>query len=154
MSDSHPDFELDQARDAIREAGLRVTRPRLVAYALLREIGGHRSVDEMVGLLAERGESLSRMSAYNVVGDLTRAGLLMCAEIGHGRALYEASETWHHHFVCRECQEVFDVRCVVAAKPCIEAPTDLPGTVDEAQITFRGICNACAEAKPRSEESN
>ena len=84
------------------------------------------------------------MSAYNVVSDLARAGLLMCAELGPGRALYEASEEWHHHFVCRHCYKVADVRCIIGSKPCIEPPADLPGTVDEAQVTFRGICDDCA----------
>ena len=144
MSDTKPNGPLEKARARIRATGLRATRPRMFAYALLLEVGGHRSVDELVGLLAERGESVSRMSAYNVVADLTRAGLLMCAEVGPGRALYEASEEWHHHFVCRSCYRVADVRCITGSKPCIEPPADLPGTADEAQVTFRGICDDCA----------
>ena len=144
MSETRANEPLEKARDRIRASGLRATRPRTLAYALLVELGGHRSVDELVGLLSERGESVSRMSAYNVVADLTRAGLLMSAEVGPGRALYEASDEWHHHFVCRRCYKVADVPCVIGTKPCIEPPAGLPGTADEAQVTFRGICDDCA----------
>ncbi len=144
MGETNLNEPLEKARDRIRASGLRATRPRSLAYALLLEVGGHRSVDELVGLLAERGETVSRMSTYNVVADLTRAGLLMCADIGPGRALYEASDEWHHHFVCRRCDRVADVRCIVGSKPCIEPPAELPGVADEAQVTFRGICDDCA----------
>lgn len=152
MSDSPP--TLQAAEERIRAVGLRATRPRLLAYRLLHEVGGHRSVDELVQLLAERGETLSRMSAYNVVADLTRAGLLMCAEIGPGRALYEACDEWHHHFVCRRCNSVTDVRCAVGGKPCIEPPDDLPGTIDEAQVTFRGICDDCSDNSQEAEDKH
>jgi Fur family ferric uptake transcriptional regulator len=144
MNETRPNGPLEEAAARIRASGLRVTRPRTLAYALLLEVGGHRSVDELVGLLAARDEPVSRMSVYNVVADLTRAGLLMCAEIGPGRALYEANDEWHHHFVCRRCYRVTDVHCITGSKPCIEPPADFPGTADEAQVTFRGICDDCA----------
>jgi Fur family ferric uptake transcriptional regulator len=138
------------ALSRLREAGLRVTRPRLLVYGVLREVGGHRSVDDLVHLLNERGHQVPRMSVYNVVADLAQAGLVMCADTGPGRALYEASETWHHHFVCRSCGAVFDVPCLKGHKPCLEPPANTPGTVDEAQVTFRGICESCAASSKES----
>jgi Fur family ferric uptake transcriptional regulator len=132
---------------ALREAGLRVTRPRRLVFAALREAGGHRSVDDIVRLCADRGESLGRMTIYNVVGDLTRVGLVMCADAGPGRALYEAADEWHHHYVCRLCGAIFDVPCAKGEKPCLDPPDDAPGTVDEAQVIFRGVCHACAASQ-------
>jgi Fur family ferric uptake transcriptional regulator len=128
----------------LREKGLRATRPRVAVYAALGAVGGHRSVDELVALLAARGTNLPRMSVYNVVSDLTAAGLLMCADTGPGRAVYEASDVWHHHFVCRDCGIVIDVPCARGAKPCMELPENVPARADEAQVIFRGRCDACA----------
>jgi Fur family ferric uptake transcriptional regulator len=130
-------------RDRLREAGLRATRPRRAVFGLLRDAGGHHSVDDLVGLLAESGEPLSRMTVYNVVSDLTGAGLLMQADVGPGRALYEASETWHHHFVCRGCGTVIDVPCATGTKPCLEVPPGLDVSIDEAQVIYRGLCSVC-----------
>ncbi len=127
----------------LREAGLRATQPRVVVYETLREVGGHRSVDDIAAFVSDRGHSISRMTIYNVVNDLRSVHLIMCADAGPGRALYEASDHWHHHFVCRKCASVFDVECVEGSKPCLEPDTDVPGTIDEAQIIFRGICNQC-----------
>jgi len=149
MGDSTPS-NLD-ARDRLREAGLRVTRPRILVFEVLREVGGHRSVDDLVDLLGRRGEVIPRMSVYNVVNDLETAGLLIRADVGPGRALYEVSDVWHHHFVCRVCSKVVDVPCVRGEKPCLEPPSPVAGTIDEAQVIFRGICDECSSnhATPR-----
>jgi Fur family ferric uptake transcriptional regulator len=133
------------ARERLRAAGLRATRPRTLVYTALREAGGHRSVDDVLELLERRGHVIPRMSIYNVMSDLTAASLVMSADVGPGRALYEASDVWHHHFVCRRCGRIDDVPCLAGRKPCLRPPEDLPGsTVDEAQVIFRGHCAACA----------
>jgi len=126
----------------LRAAGLRATQPRLRVLRLLRELGGHRSVDDLVAALRERGTPLPRASIYNVVDDFVERGLALGADAGPGRALYEASETPHHHFVCLDCGAVLDVPCVVGDRPCLEA--GLPGIeVYEAQVIFRGRCPSC-----------
>jgi Fur family ferric uptake transcriptional regulator len=95
--------------------------------------------------LAQAGPALLRGSVYNVLGSLVAAGLVIVADAGPGRALYEASETWHHHFICRACGDVMDVPCVAGTKPCLDVA--LPGSVvDEAQVIFRGLCTVCAGA--------
>ena len=129
----------------IRNAGLRATKPRVAIYEALETAGGHRSADDVAHAVAASGRRLSRASIYNVLDDLTRADLVMRADRGPGAAIYEVADTWHHHFVCRECGAVIDVPCVVGSKPCLDA--DIPGAViDEAQIIFRGRCPACASS--------
>lgn len=135
---------LQEARGRLRKRGLRATRPRVAVFSLLWEIGGHHSVDGIGSLLASRGLPFPRMTIYNVVSDLTVAGLLMCADTGPGKAVYEASETWHHHFVCLRCGIVMDIPCALGTKPCMEPPETFRGTVEEAQVIFRGTCEACS----------
>jgi len=146
LSDHHAvPTEPSAVADRLREAGLRATRPRILVYQVLREVGGHLSVDDVVTLLQDRSQRIPRMTVYNVVSDLSSAGLVMRADTGPGRAIYEAGDKWHHHFVCRRCGRVIDVPCVIGAKPCLEQ--DVPGVsvVDEAQIIFRSVCEACDE---------
>src|SRR4051794_16529529 len=104
----------------LRDAGLRATRPRLLTYRALAELGGHRSVDEVVVELRRRGQPLPRASVYNVVEALRLVGVVMGADAGPGRALYEVATTKHHHFVCRSCAEVIDVPCVTGQTPCLD----------------------------------
>ena len=131
--------------DELRGAGLRATGPRLLVLGFLREHPGHHSAEEVTAALAAAGEPLLRGSVYSVLGGLVGAGHILVADTGPGRALYEVSDAWHHHFVCRVCGAVVDVPCVVGARPCLDA--GLAGAeVDEAQVIFRGRCAACARA--------
>ena len=132
----------EPVENRLRQAGLRATRPRVLVFDLLETQGGHRSVDEIVHLLQETGTRLPRMTVYNVVSDLLECGLIMRADAGPGRALYEADKGWHHHFVCEECKSIIDVPCVEAGKPCMDEGSRF-GEVREAQIIFRGVCNLC-----------
>lgn len=135
--------DLPRHAERLRRAGLRVTRPRVLVLEALEEAGGHRSVDDLVSFLRQRGTPLSRATVYNVMNALLAHGLVLAADAGPGRALFEAGREWHHHFVCRECGAVIDVPCVVGSKPCLEL--DLPGAeVDEAQVIWRGRCPQCA----------
>lgn len=131
--------------ERIRNAGVRVTRPRLLVLSLLHEIGGHRSAEDMVDVLRSRRSTLPRASVYNVLNDLADRGLVMRVDAGPGRALYEAATTWHHHFVCRVCQCILDVPCAVGSKPCMMP--EIEGlVVDEAQVIFRGLCPFACES--------
>jgi len=86
------------------------------------------------------------MTVYNAVSALRSAGLVMAADAGPGRALYEAGEAWHHHFVCRRCGQVVDVACIVGRRSCLDAALD-GVEVDEAQVIFRGLCTLCGGKK-------
>ena len=133
------DSELEQV---LHTAGLRSTRPRLLVLRFLREHGGHHSADAIQAALDAADEHLLRGSVYHVLSKLMSRRLVMLADVGPGRALYESGSPWHHHFVCRTCELVLDVPCVQAEQPCL-SPV-LPGVhVDEAQVIFRGVCAAC-----------
>lgn len=126
----------------LRDAGLRATRPR---QAVLRHLLGHRghwTVDEIVANLASAQVTLPRQTVYNVVDDLSRAGLLMTADVGPGSTRYEAADEWHHHFICTRCGRVQDVACAAGVKPCLDVDVD-GAEVEEAQIILRGVCARC-----------
>jgi len=132
--------------DRLREAGLRVTRPRVTVLDLLAELGGHHTAEGLNATLTAAGDSMTRGTVYNVIDDLVRAGLVMQADRGPGTAVYELAGTWHHHFICRECGVMIDVECEIGEKPCVHG--DVPGAVvDEAQIILRGVCTSCAAAQ-------
>ncbi len=128
--------------ERLRQAGRRITRPRLAVYRALKELGGHRSADEVADHLDARGQHLPRTSVYNALDVLGGAGLVSTADVGPGRALYEAAGSWHHHFVCRRCEAIIDVPCVRGSKPCLE-PHLGGAVIDEAQVIFRGLCVRC-----------
>jgi Fur family transcriptional regulator, stress-responsive regulator len=129
--------------EQLRARGLRVTRPRLAVLEVLGG-GGHLEVDEIVSLVRDRLDSVSVQAVYDVLGALARAGLARRIEPAGSPARYEArTGDNHHHIVCRGCGTVADVDCAVGEAPCLD-PSDTQGfELDEAEVTFWGLCPAC-----------
>ncbi|WP_405092308.1 transcriptional repressor [Micromonospora sp. NBC_01392] len=129
--------------ELLRSRGLRVTRPRLAVLAVLAD-GGHLEVDEITRRVRERLDSVSTQAVYDVLGALSRAGLSRRIEPAGSPARYEGRVgDNHHHVVCRGCGVIADVDCAVGSAPCLD-PNEAHGfQLDEAEVTFWGLCPAC-----------
>ncbi len=111
------------------------------------EEGGHLEVDEIALRVRRRIDSVSTQAVYDVLGALARVGLARRVEPAGSAARYErrAGDN-HHHVVCRGCGTVGDVDCVVGSAPCLEpSPATQGFVIDEAEVTFWGLCPACQE---------
>jgi len=129
--------------ELLRRSGLRVTRPRLAVLEVLAE-GGHLDVDEITTRVRGRLDSVSTQAVYDVLGALSRAGLARRIEPAGSPALYESRVgDNHHHVVCRGCGAIADVDCAVGRAPCLEPSASLGFEVDEAEVTFWGLCPLC-----------
>jgi Fur family ferric uptake transcriptional regulator len=127
----------------LRATGLRVTRPRVAVLDVLTQ-GGHLEVEEITRQVRQRLDSVSTQAVYDVLGALSRAGLARRIEPAGGAARFEArAGDNHHHVVCRSCGEVADVDCAVGSAPCLDPATAHGFEVDEAEVTFWGLCPRC-----------
>ncbi|HEY0001876.1 MAG TPA: Fur family transcriptional regulator [Actinoplanes sp.] len=138
---------MSTGEDLLRAHGLRVTRPRLAVLEILTG-GGHLEVDEIASRARTRLESVSTQAIYDVLGALSRAGLARRLEPAGSPARFEARVgDNHHHIVCRGCGEIADVDCAVGERPCL-APSAVHGfELDEAEVTFWGLCPQCQEKR-------
>ncbi|HEX2771179.1 MAG TPA: Fur family transcriptional regulator [Micromonosporaceae bacterium] len=129
--------------DLLRSRGLRVTRPRLAVLEVLSG-GGHLDVEEITERVRGRIDSVSTQAVYDVLGALARAGLARRIEPAGGPARFEArAGDNHHHVVCRECGEIADVDCVLGQAPCLDPHAAHGFEIDEAEVTFWGLCPDC-----------
>jgi Fur family transcriptional regulator, stress-responsive regulator len=134
---------MSTGENLLREHGLRVTKPRLAVLDILTE-GGHLEVDEIARRARTRLDSVSTQAVYDVLGALSRAGLARRLEPAGSPARYEARVgDNHHHIVCRGCGEIADVDCAVGDRPCLTPATSHGFELDEAEVTFWGLCPAC-----------
>jgi Fur family ferric uptake transcriptional regulator len=125
--------------------GLRVTKPRLAVLDILSQ-GGHLEVDEITRQARSQLESVSTQAIYDVLGALARAGLARRIEPAGSPALYEArTGDNHHHVVCRACGAIADVDCAVGSAPCLDPSQTHGFVVDEAEVTYWGLCPPCRQ---------
>jgi Fur family ferric uptake transcriptional regulator len=128
----------------LREAGLRVTSTRTAVYAEL--IGaGHLDADTLAARVRERLGGGSRQAVYDTLRTLCELGLVRRIEpAGSPAALYETRVADnHHHVVCRSCGSVADVACVTGSAPCLDPAATGGFVIDEAEVTFWGLCPTC-----------
>jgi Fur family transcriptional regulator, stress-responsive regulator len=145
---------VDLARRRLRAVGLRVTRPRL---AVLAEVAAHPHADvEAIGAGARaRLGSLSTQAVYDVVHALTAAGLLRRIEPAGSPARFELDTgDNHHHLVCRLCRQIVDVDCAIGRAPCLQASDDAGYLVDEAEVTYWGLCTSCQAVREPTSLAN
>lgn len=158
---------MEDFADLLRRKGLRNTAqrravltalgrsPHATAPDLEQRIGIGRAVSPsgsspepapgpVPGPVVRAPAGLSRQGLYNVLDDLTRAGLVRRIEPAGSPARYELRVgDNHHHLVCRECGRVEDVDCAVGKAPCLEPADDRGFVIDEAEITWWGLCGPC-----------
>jgi Fur family ferric uptake transcriptional regulator len=132
----------------LREAGLRVTRPRT---AVLAAVHAHPHADTDTLLAASRadlrdvGQDVSHQAVYDVLRVLTEAGLVRRIQPSRSVARYEARVgDNHHHVVCRSCGTIADVDCAVDDTPCLTASDHHGFVIDEAEVIYWGRCPSCS----------
>lgn len=132
-----------ELRHVLQSAGLRVTRPRL---AVLTSLAGHShtSAEQVCADVRATLPNTSLQAVYNVLADLTSAGLLRKLEPAGSSARYERRVgDNHHHLVCRACGAIEDIDCATRASPCLVPSSDHGFSIDEAEVTFWGLCPSC-----------
>lgn len=141
LTEVAPDRE--QAAARLREAGLKVTEPRLAVFGSI-EIGEHLDADEIFARVSRALPSTSLQTVYGVLAALSGAGLLRKIEPAGSPALYESRiGDNHHHLICTRCNTVHDVGCVVGEAPCL-TPSETHGfQLATAEVTFWGLCPDC-----------
>lgn len=132
----------------VREAGLRVTRPRV---AVLRAVHAlpHADTTSIIGGVREELPDVSHQAVYDCLQTLTLAGLVRRIQPSGAVARYDPRVgDNHHHLVCRECGLIVDVDCRVGEAPCLTASDDHGFQIEEAEVIYWGLCAACSAAGP------
>ena len=142
------DLSREDCVKLVRSAGLRVTASR-VAVLLVLSRHPHSDTDTVIRQVRAELGSVSPQAVYNVLTTFVDAGIVRQIEpAGSGaRSEWRVPDN-HHHGVFRKFGAVGDVDCAVGERPCL-TPSETHGyLLDEAEVTYWGICPACQVASP------
>ncbi|TDD54312.1 Fur family transcriptional regulator [Saccharopolyspora elongata] len=127
----------------LKEASLRVTRPRVAVLTMVSD-NPHADTDTIATAVRRELGSVSTQAVYDVLRALTEAGLVRRIEPAGSPARFETRVgDNHHHLVCRNCGAIADVNCAVGEAPCLHTEDPHGFVLDEAEVTFWGICPDC-----------
>lgn len=129
----------------LRDHDLQVTAQRL---AVLRVVTArpHRSANEVAEDVRQEIGTISRQSVYDTLTLLTDHDIIRRVQPSGSAARYERRVgDNHHHLVCRRCDRLVDVDCAVGEMPCLVPIDERQFLVDEAEVTYWGICPDCQD---------
>ncbi|MBA0127795.1 transcriptional repressor [Haloechinothrix sp. YIM 98757] len=131
-------------RQMLREAALRVTRPRVAVLSAVHA-HPHADTDSIISAVRKDLPEVSHQAVYDSLHTLTAAGLVRRIQPRGSVARYESRVgDNHHHVVCRSCGLIADVDCVVGEAPCLTGSDDHGFAIDEAEVIYWGLCPDCS----------
>jgi Fur family ferric uptake transcriptional regulator len=127
----------------LHRAGLRATAIRLAVLDVL-QTKPHAGVQDIAEGVQRLLGTASRQAVYDALEQLLVGDLVRRIEPAGSPARYELRVgDNHHHVVCRRCGRAADVDCAVGEAPCLEPSHTHGFLLDEAEVTFWGLCPQC-----------
>ena len=139
----------------LREAGLKVTLPRLKILEMLeRSSTRHLSAEDLYRMLIDQGEDIGLATVYRVLTQFEAAGLVMRHHFEGGHAVFEMQQPTHHdHIVCMRCGKVDEFVDELIEKRQREKAKELGYKLSEHSLIMYGQClkgDACPNLKKKA----
>jgi len=128
--------------EQLKAAGLQVTAQRLAVYRAVESMP-HAIADEIHQTVKSELGVISRQAVYDALNAMAEHGIVRRIQPAGSAARYEHRVDNHHHLACRKCGNVIDIDCAIGEAPCLIAEQDHGYQIDEAEVTYWGICPDC-----------
>lgn len=103
---------MSNEREELREAGLKVTLPRVRILEILEESARedqHLSAEDVYKTLLQTGDDVGLATVYRVLTQFESAGLVEKHNFETGHSVFELTRGDHHdHMVCMDSGEVIE----------------------------------------------
>lgn len=131
-------------RQDLRDAGLKVTAPRLKILALLENTEGrHLTAEDIYRLLLETGGEIGLATVYRVLTQFEAAGLVTRHHFEGGQAVFELDRGPHHdHIVCVHCGRIEEFYDKIIEERQRMVAEKLGFTLSDHAMTLYGECNS------------
>ena len=129
----------------LKEAGLKITMPRLKVLQILEQARDHHlSAENVYKALLDMGEDVGLATVYRVLTQFEAAGLVSRHNFEGGHSVFELMQGEHHdHLVCVKCGRVdeFMDEMIEQRQRLIAEQANFRMT-DHA-LTIYGLCPNC-----------
>jgi Fur family ferric uptake transcriptional regulator len=125
----------------------RPTRQRTAVTALLGEVEGFHSAQQLHAMLRERGEAVGLATVYRALQALAEDGEVDVLRHDEGEAVYRRCGTTrhHHHLVCRDCGRAVELDDDSPVEAWLREVAGRNGfTAVDHTVEVVGTCTDCA----------
>jgi len=135
----------------LREHGFRLTPQREMVLAVMHEIEGFATVEEIYGRVQKLSSSVDLSTVYRTLDLLQEFNLVAAVDPGDGQRRYELLGLHgpHLHLVCQSCGKVIGVDLTVVQPLAQQLKEQYGFELDTDHLSLSGLCRECAEAQAR-----
>ncbi|MBX3083665.1 MAG: transcriptional repressor [Anaerolineae bacterium] len=129
---------------ALRNAGYKLTTPRLTIIEILEQYGGHLTSTRLVDLVQERDPSIGRASVFRTLELMIKLGIIWPTLQGGSTVNYMLMPGGHHHhIICTNCNKLIEFAdCHLDG--LIKSVQDEYGVrIDGHLLELYGVCSDC-----------
>ncbi|MEK7574682.1 MAG: Fur family transcriptional regulator [Patescibacteria group bacterium] len=130
----------------IRNAGYKVTAPRLLILSLLEQSKYPVCIKDLASRLLKA--NVDQVTAYRTLSAFEKSGIVTQVDFKRGSSYYELRDEQgdHHHIVCTTCHKVEDFKGCEYEKLAAKALRQVKAfaTITAHSFEFFGLCKGCA----------
>jgi Fur family ferric uptake transcriptional regulator len=138
-----PDLTQAEMVQALRQAGYRLTKPRLAVFRVLEENDAGLSPEEVYRRGRSICPSLGLVTVYRTLELLTELGLVRRVHSEQQCHSYASAGVERHYLICKACHRVIEFPCH-GLEGLIEGVRRQTGyTISDHLLELSGLCPDC-----------
>ena len=139
--------KIEELKNECKKRGMRVTPQRIVIYREVAKSCVHPDAEAVYESVKKELPNISFDTVYRTLASLEDMGMIFRVDNQLPKARFDADKTPHHHFLCVNCGEVYDIKLEDKEDLKIPAHAAEFGDIKDMNLQVRGICNKCRTNK-------
>lgn len=127
----------------LRDAGYKITPPRLAVLQVIEQEGGHLDPAQILRRAQEIHPAIGRATVYRTLELLTQLNIVRPIYVGEHGPTYIRAEGGHHHLVCSTCGIVIDFDQCMAGEMTRDLTDRFGFQIQSHLLEFYGLCAKC-----------
>lgn len=123
------------------------SKQREIILETLKENVVHPTAEYLYAKLKEKDPKISLATLYRNLNQLSENGIIKKIDGLETSSHFDHNTHAHYHFICTECERVFDVDADVAPDLIKKTQEMTDFTIESHDIVFTGICRDCKRNK-------
>ena len=137
---------MSEITNILRSKGLKVTPQRLAILNIMMNTQTHPTAENIYKALSPTNPTMSLATVYKTLDCFAESSLITTISIGKDSLHYDFNTDFHPHFVCTNCNNVFDVMINFdkeMEKLISDTNSKTKFKVTTGQLFLYGLCDKC-----------
>lgn len=132
------ELKANRIDEYLKKHDIKPSYQRIKIFEYLIKHRNHPTVDMIYQELVNEIPTLSKTTVYNTLKLFIEKKIVLLINIEDNETRYDADTSFHGHFKCRKCNEVYDIKTEI---PVLKELDDFK--IEEYHLYIKGICKKC-----------